>query len=104
MRRRNSFDYPGRLQAEGIGNRQTDCLGGLEIDDEVEFSGPLYWQVRRARAPKNFVNVSSDPVEEFHAVCVVCHYCPEPCDFLKRRNKRHLVLQCDLSDSCTVNV
>jgi hypothetical protein len=36
---------------------QAKRLSGVEIDDQLEFCGLLNWQIRRAGALKNFVDV-----------------------------------------------
>jgi hypothetical protein len=45
------------LEEEGRGNREPERLGGLEIDDQLEFHGLLYGEITRLGAFQNFVHV-----------------------------------------------
>src|SRR5262245_50715361 len=38
-------------------DRETERLGRLEVDDQLELCGPLHWQIGGRRSSENFVNV-----------------------------------------------
>jgi hypothetical protein len=39
------LDHVVGSQQQRLRNRQPECLGGLEVDDELEFRGLLDWEV-----------------------------------------------------------
>jgi len=50
-------DHRIRLEEDGRGDRDPECLGGLEVDDQLERRGPLDGQLARLRALQDSVHV-----------------------------------------------
>ena len=44
-------------------NRETDLLGGLKVDDQLEFGWLLNGKIRRFRSCQDFVDVDSYTIE-----------------------------------------
>jgi hypothetical protein len=42
---RRSADHLGRLEEQGWRDGEAECLGGLQVDDQLERRGPLHRQV-----------------------------------------------------------
>ena len=44
------LDHLVRLEQQRLRNRQSQCLSGLHVDDEIEFRRALDWKFRRLGA------------------------------------------------------
>ena len=55
--RAKSLNYLIRPQQQRRRNRQAECLGGLEVDDEFEFRRLLDGQITRFGALQDFVDI-----------------------------------------------
>jgi len=51
-------DHLVRLEEERRGYRQSEVLGGLEVDDQLELRGLLHRQVRRLGPLQDFIDIS----------------------------------------------
>ena len=56
---RRSFDDLIRPQHQRRRDREAECLGGLQIDDEVELTGLLDWKITGLCAFDDLVHVVS---------------------------------------------
>jgi len=56
-----------------IWDRETECLGGFEIDNEFELCGLLNRQVAWSRTFENPVDVAGGATEQVIDVCTVRH-------------------------------
>src|SRR5262249_43779043 len=61
---RKLFDYLVGAHQERLGHVQTNHLGGLEIDDKLEFGWLLNRQIRWFGALQNLVRVASPTPEQ----------------------------------------
>jgi hypothetical protein len=55
-----SSDHLVRLEKDRWGDGKAQGVGGLEVDDQLEFGGLLYRQVIRLSAPQDFVHLGGD--------------------------------------------
>ena len=62
-RRRSSADHLGRLEEEGWRNRQTELLGRVKIDDQLERRRLLDRSIRRFGFFENFIDVIGGTLE-----------------------------------------
>jgi hypothetical protein len=53
----SSFNHLVGAQQERLRNGQAECLGGREIDDEIEFGGLLDRKIARLGATQNLVDI-----------------------------------------------
>src|SRR5262249_58969041 len=60
----SSANHLVRLEEEGGGNREAERLGGLQVNNKVEFRGPLHGQVGRFGAPQDAIDVIGHPPEQ----------------------------------------
>src|SRR5712691_3494077 len=65
------LDYLIRLEEERRGDGEVERLGGLEVDDQLELGGLLYWQVRRLGTFENFVRIGGSSAPLVDAVCPI---------------------------------
>src|SRR4029077_13284905 len=68
-----SFDH---LVGDGehfVGNLEPKCLGGLEIDDEIEFDRLLDRQIAGFRALQNFVHIGRGTAKQVRSICSISH-------------------------------
>jgi hypothetical protein len=52
-----SFNHLVGEQLKGVGHREAESRGGLEINDEFVFERELNWQIARICASQNLVHV-----------------------------------------------
>jgi hypothetical protein len=52
-----SFNHLVGEQLKGVGHREAEGRGGLEINDEFVFERELNWQIARICASQNLVHV-----------------------------------------------
>src|SRR5262245_2615770 len=50
------LDHLVCLEQERRGHGEAERLGSREVDDQLEFRGPLHWQVRRLRTFENLID------------------------------------------------
>src|SRR5262249_33825903 len=53
------LSVPNAMQLHRVGNRESQCLRGLEVDHEFELDRPLHRQVGRLLAPHNSADVDA---------------------------------------------
>ena len=75
-RRRGSADHLIRLEEEGGRDRQAQCLGGLEVDDQLKFRGLLDGKIRRAGTAKDLVDVRRRASPQVGQTRAVGHQAP----------------------------
>jgi hypothetical protein len=65
------FDHLVGAYQESFGDVQSQRLGGLHVDDQLEFRCLLDWQVRGFGALQNLVHVQGALAEQGGYVCTV---------------------------------
>src|SRR5262245_13008052 len=67
------LDHLVDAQQERLGDGQAECLGGREVDDEIELGGLLDREVARLCPAQNLVDIVASAAEQVRIVCSVGH-------------------------------
>src|SRR5919198_1711632 len=67
------LDDLGGLHQDFLGDGQPEGLGSLEVDDEVELGGLLYWEISGFGALEDFVDEGRRPTVLVRLVRAVGH-------------------------------
>jgi hypothetical protein len=98
----DSLNHLIGLEQERRGDRQTQRLGGLEVDDEFEFHGLLHGQVGGLRAFEDPVCIVGGTPPQRRHVGPVRHETAQFREGLELIDRRQLVLHRELGDTLAV--
>src|SRR5262245_23593285 len=102
MRGAPLLDHLVGSSQKGLGYRQADRLCSPEVDDQIELSRLLHWQIGRLRSFEDLVHLGRDPSPQFLVIGAVAHEasCPYECaSEHTREHRRPPLLESDLDDS-----
>src|SRR5262245_43948341 len=91
------FDHFVGPDQQRTGKLNAERLGAFQVDDEIEFDGPLDWEIGRRGPLQNLVHESRQPIKTMYKINSVFHH-RAALRLRLESNQWQSPLQCDASN------